>query len=89
MAKRTKKPKTVLKLPDLDYSRSAVLNSLPSLNSRRSYEHAIRNFINWYCSQPRLAFNRTVTKKRKLVTTTTKNSIVTKKKASRFELAYS
>jgi hypothetical protein len=45
MAKRLKKPKSVLKLPDLDYSKSAVLNSLPSLNSRRSYEHAIRDFI--------------------------------------------
>jgi hypothetical protein len=33
MAKRAKKPKNVLKLPDLDYSKSAVLNSLPSLNS--------------------------------------------------------
>jgi site-specific recombinase XerD len=60
MAKRTKKPKNVLKLPDLDYSKSAVLNSLPSLNSRRSYEHAIRDFIEWYCSEPRLAFNKTV-----------------------------
>jgi hypothetical protein len=45
MAKRSKKSKSVLKLPDLDYSKSAVLNSLPSLNSRRSYEHAIRDFI--------------------------------------------
>lgn len=60
MAKRTKKPKSVLKLPDLDYSKSAVLDSLPSLNSRRSYEHAIRDFIDWYCSEPRLAFNKTV-----------------------------
>ena len=60
MAKRAKKPKYVLKLPDLDYSKSAVLNSLPSLNSRRSYEHAIRDFIEWYCSEPRLAFNKTV-----------------------------
>ena len=60
MAKRVKKPKNVLKLPDLDYSKSAVLNSLPSLNSRRSYEHAIRDFIEWYCSEPRLAFNKTV-----------------------------
>src|ERR1700727_2338109 len=60
MAKRTKKPKSVLKLPDLDYSKAAVLNSLPSLNSRRSYEHAIRDFIEWYCSEPRLAFNKTV-----------------------------
>jgi len=60
MAKRAKKPKSILKLPDLDYSKSAVLNSLPSLNSRRSYEHAIRDFIEWYCSEPRLAFNKTV-----------------------------
>jgi site-specific recombinase XerD len=60
MAKRSKKPKNVLKLPDLDYSKSAVLNSLPSLNSRRSYDHAIRDFIEWYCSEPRLAFNKTV-----------------------------
>lgn len=60
MAKRAKKPKNVLRLPDLDYSKSAVLNSLPSLNSRRSYEHAIRDFIEWYCSEPRLAFNKTV-----------------------------
>src|ERR1700734_2645846 len=60
MANRAKKPKSVLKLPDLDYSKSAVLNSLPSLNSRRSYEHAIRDFTDWYCSEPRLAFNKTV-----------------------------
>ena len=60
MAKRTKKPKSVLTLPDLDYSRSAVLNSLPSLNSRRSYDHAIRDFTDCYCSEPRLAFNKTV-----------------------------
>jgi len=60
VAKRAKKPKSVLRLPDLDYSKSAVLNSLPSLNSRRSYEHAIRDFIDWYCSEPRLAFNKMV-----------------------------
>jgi site-specific recombinase XerD len=60
MAKGAKKPKSILKLPDLDYSKSAVLNSLPSLNSRRSYEHAIRDFIGWYCSEPRLAFSKTV-----------------------------
>jgi hypothetical protein len=27
---------------------------------RRSYDHAIRDFIEWYCSEPRQAFNRTV-----------------------------
>jgi len=57
-ARRT--PKTVLKLPDLEQPKSAVLNSLTSLNSQRSYDHAIREFIEWYCSEPRLAFNKTV-----------------------------
>ena len=58
--KRKRTPKTVLKLPDLEQSKSAVLNSLPSVSSRRSYDHAIREFIEWYCSEPRLAFNKTV-----------------------------
>jgi hypothetical protein len=68
MTKRTKKrsPKTILKLPDLEHSKAAVLNSLSSLSSRRSYDHAIRNFIDWYCSEPRLAFNRTVVTERYL-----------------------
>ena len=35
-------------------------NSLTSASSKRSCEHAIREFIEWYCSEPRLAFNRTV-----------------------------
>jgi integrase len=58
--KRKKLPKTVLKLPDLEQSKSAVLNSLASASSQRSYDHAIREFIEWYCSEPRLAFNKTV-----------------------------
>ena len=49
-----------LKLPDLEQSKSAVLNSLTSQSSQRSYDHAIREFIDWYCSEPRLAFNKTV-----------------------------
>ncbi len=62
MTKRAKKrnPKTILKLPDLEQSRNAVLNSLSSVSSRRSYDHAIRDFIDWYCSEPRLSFNRMV-----------------------------
>ncbi len=35
--KRKKAPKTVLKLPDLEQSKSAVLNSLVSASSQRSY----------------------------------------------------
>jgi hypothetical protein len=58
-AKRSK-PKTVLRLPDLEQSRNAVLNSLPAPSSQESYGYAIDEFIGWYCSEPRLAFNRTV-----------------------------
>jgi len=46
------------KLPDLEQSNSAVLNSLTSASSKRSYEHATREFIDWYCSEPRLAFKQ-------------------------------
>ena len=56
--KRT--PKSILRLPDLEQSKAAVLNSLMSLSSQRTYDHAIREFIEWYCSEPRLAFNKTV-----------------------------
>jgi hypothetical protein len=38
----------------------AVLNSLTSPGSRRVYQFAINQFITWYCSEPRLAFNRIV-----------------------------
>ena len=58
-AKRPK-PKTVLRLPDLEQSKNAVLNSLAAASSQESYGHAIEEFIGWYCSEPRLAFNRTV-----------------------------
>ena len=50
----------VLRLPDLDHSKMAVLNSLPSPGSRRVYQFAINQFIAWHCSEPRLAFNRIV-----------------------------
>src|SRR5580704_19022595 len=50
----------VLRLADLDHSKLAVLNSLTSPASRRVYEYAIDEFIAWYCSEPRLAFNRIV-----------------------------
>ena len=53
-------PKTVLRLPDLDQAKSAVLNSLSSPDAQRWYRHAIDEFIDWYCSEPRLSFSRTV-----------------------------
>src|ERR1700704_6994937 len=52
--------KTILRLPDLEQSKNAVLNSLAAASSQESYAHAIDEFIGWYCSGPRLAFNRTV-----------------------------
>jgi integrase len=63
MAKKKAQPnyrRTVLRLPDLDHSKLAVLNSLASPGSRRVYQYAIEQFIAWYCSEPRLAFNRIV-----------------------------
>ena len=63
--RKTKKRKfrsarTVLRIPDLEQSKTAVLNSLPAKTSQESYAHAIDEFIAWYCSEPRLAFNRPV-----------------------------
>src|SRR5213592_3482869 len=58
--KKRKSPKRVLALPDLEQSKSAVLNTLTSKSGQRTYEHAIDEFVEWYCSEPRLAFNRTV-----------------------------
>src|ERR1700722_153082 len=63
MGKHKVKPnyrRRLLRLPDLDHCKRAVLNSLGSPASRRVYEHAIDQFIAWYCSEPRLAFNRIV-----------------------------
>ncbi len=49
------------RLQDLEPSRTAVLNfSLSSANSRRAYDYAIRTFVDWYCAEPRLGFNRSV-----------------------------
>ena len=59
---RTKRTttKSVLRLPDLEQEKAAVLNSLTSLDAQRGYRHAIDEFVDWYCSEPRLAFNRIV-----------------------------
>ena len=57
---RKKLPKRVLALPDLEHAKTAVLNTLTSASGQRTYDHAIREFVTWYCSEPRLAFNRTV-----------------------------
>ena len=49
-AKKKPHPKTKLGLPDLDQAKAAVLG----------YQHSINEFLNWYCSEPRLSFNKTV-----------------------------
>jgi hypothetical protein len=37
-----------------------VLNSLNSADAKRGYRHAKDEFVDWYCSEPRWAFNRIV-----------------------------
>jgi integrase len=54
------RPKRILRLPDLDHAKIAVLNTLSSPDSQRSYRPGMDDFIIWYCSEPRLAFNKTV-----------------------------
>ena len=59
-SRKKKTPKRVLRLPDLDYAKGAVLNTLGSPESKRGYEFAIDDFVTWYCSEPRLAFSKIV-----------------------------
>src|SRR6266571_613480 len=62
MSKSRKKraPKRVLALPDLEQAKSAVLNTLTSVSGQRTFDHAINDFVEWYCSEPRLARRRSV-----------------------------
>lgn len=48
------------KVARLDQAKSAVLNSLSSPDVQRGYRHAIDEFVEWYCSEPRLSFSRAV-----------------------------
>src|ERR1700719_1711033 len=52
--------KSVLRLPDLEIAKSAVLSSLSCSDAQRGYRHAIDEFVDWYCSEPRLSFSKTV-----------------------------
>ena len=45
---------------DLELVKSAVLVTLRSPESQRSYRRSIDDFVSWYCSELRLAFNKTV-----------------------------
>jgi hypothetical protein len=52
--------KTILRLPDPEVTKAAVINSLSCPDAQRGYRHAIEEFVEWYCSGPRLSFSRTV-----------------------------
>ena len=41
--------KRVLALSDLEHAKTAVLNSLTSASGQRTYDHAISEFVSWYC----------------------------------------
>jgi hypothetical protein len=43
--KKSARPKRILRLPDLDHAKVAVLNTLGSSDSQRSYRFAIDGFI--------------------------------------------
>jgi site-specific recombinase XerD len=58
--RKATRPKSKLGLPDLEHAKSAVLVSLRSPESQRSYRRSIEDFVCWYCSEPRLSFNKTV-----------------------------
>jgi len=51
---------SILRLPDLEVAKSSVLNSLSCPDAQRGYRHAIDEFVDWYCSEPRLSFSKTV-----------------------------
>ncbi|HLJ49879.1 MAG TPA: hypothetical protein VKU01_27890 [Bryobacteraceae bacterium] len=52
-------PKAILRLPDLEVAKSAVLSSLSCPDAQRGYRHAIDEFVDWYWSEPRLSSTKT------------------------------
>ena len=58
--RKANRAKSKLGLPDLEHVKTAVLVSLRSPESQRSYRRSIEDFVCWYCSEPRLSFNKTV-----------------------------
>ena len=50
----------MLRLLDLGQVKTAVLSSLTPPGRVARDRHAIDEFVDWYCSEPRLAFNRVV-----------------------------
>src|SRR5258708_895617 len=60
LTSRHNRLKKKLGLPDLEQAKIAVIVSLRSFESQRSYRHSIDEFVAWYCSTPRLSFNKAV-----------------------------
>src|SRR5215467_12209948 len=58
--RKLRPPKTILRLPDLEVAKSTVLNSLSCPDAQLGYRHAIDEFVDRYCSEPRLSFSKTV-----------------------------
>src|SRR5713101_7214700 len=52
--------KSIVRMPAIEAAKSAVLNSLSCPDAQRGYRHAIGEFVDWYCSEPRLSFSKTV-----------------------------
>lgn len=57
---KSNRARAKLGLPELEHVKSAVLASLRSPESQRSYRRSIDDFVRWYCSEPRLSFNKAV-----------------------------
>ena len=57
---RSNRQRAKLGLPDLEHAKAAVVVSLRSPESQRSYRRSIDDFVRWYCSEPRLSFSKTV-----------------------------
>ena len=43
--RRRSSNKSILRLPDLEHAKAAVLNGLNSADAKRSYRHAIDEFV--------------------------------------------
>ena len=58
--------KRAFAFPNLERSKAAILKSLTSESGQRTYDHAITEFVDWYCAEPRLAFNGTVVQRHRI-----------------------
>jgi len=57
---RKKKQPPSLGPSRLEQPKTAAQNSLMSKSGQQTYDCAITDFVDWYCSEPRLSFNRNV-----------------------------